>query len=96
MNANSANSMPGNKAPSNVDKAILDIDSLTDDLNSVAGQLERDLQPVLTALPPSADAILVGEIPSSETELLTKLHAQQRRLRAVLGRFRELSGRVSI
>lgn len=95
MNSSSAGALASNKAPSNVDKAILDIDSLTDDLNGVAGQLERDLQPVLTAEPP-AGAATGGNEPGSETELLTKLHAQQRRLRAVLGRFRELSGRVSI
>lgn len=96
MNPNSAGAAASNKAPSNVEKAIIDIDDLTDALNNVAGQLERDLQPVLVALPPSPCAPTGGAEPESETELLTKLHAQQRRLQAVLGRFRELNSRVSI
>ncbi|MNV45427.1 hypothetical protein D3C71_1372240 [compost metagenome] len=96
MNPNSVGVLASNKAPSNVDKAILDIDSLTDDLNNIAGQLERNLHPVLVAAPPSGGEAPGGAEPGSETELLTKLHAQQRRLRAVIGRFHELNARVSI
>lgn len=95
MNHNSTGSLAGPKAMSNVEQAISDIDSLTEDLNGVAGELERALQPVLIASPPAA-AGNVGAEPSAETELLTKLYRQQHRLRLLLGRYRELTSRVSI
>ena len=96
MNQNSAASLSGPKAVSKVEQVIFDIDNLTDELNSLAGQYERELHPVLTSAPPSADAAAAGANPHAETELLTKLLMQRQRLQLVLSRYRELASRVSI
>ena len=96
MNHNSTAGLSDPKAVSKVDQAIFDIDHLTDELSNVAGKLERDLSPVLTSAPPRAGETTASANLDSETELLTKLHAQRRRLELVLSRYCELTSRVSI
>lgn len=96
MNPSSAAGTTSLKAQSNVEVAFTDIDSLTEELNDVAGQLERVLSWILLAAPPRADSSQAQVLPVSETGLLTSLHRQRDRLKDVLGRFRELSNRVSL